>query len=213
MIGLVRRLRPRLCGIGDSGHVALTFDDGPDPVSTPYFLDALESAQVKATFFVVGERLHRHRWLGRMLNAAGHELAVHGWRHLPLRPGRGTRRALRRTVDVITDVTGTAPRWFRPPYGLLLPGVRRLAGEFGLEPVLCSSWRPTTALWGGSTVLLYDRTRAEAGWRAGLATVPMLVARCRLRGLKVGPLRDHGLPLRRVALLPPGRQPGHPTVR
>lgn len=189
----VRWLRPWLGSAADGGHVALTFATGPDPVSTPYVVDALASAQVKATFFVVGERLHRHRWLGRLLSGAGHELAVHGWRHRPLTPGRATRRALRRTVDLIADVTGVAPRWVCPAYGLLLPGVRQIAAECGLEPVLCGSWRPTAALCGGSTVLLRDRCRTEAAWRAGLAAVPLLVARCRLRGLRVGPLREHGL--------------------
>jgi peptidoglycan/xylan/chitin deacetylase (PgdA/CDA1 family) len=202
VIGLVRRLRPRLCGVGHSSHVALTFDDGPDPVSTPYFLDALAAADVRATFFVVGERLSRHRWLGRLLASAGHELAVHGWRHTPLVPGWAARRGLYRTVNLITDVTGVVPRWFRPPYGVLLPGCARLAREAGLEPVLCTTWHAMSlglrgasypALRGGGTLLLHDRTRAEPAWRAGLAVVPQLVALCRRRGLRVGPLAEHGL--------------------
>jgi peptidoglycan/xylan/chitin deacetylase (PgdA/CDA1 family) len=203
VIELVRRLRPGLCGMGDTGHVALTFDDGPDPVSTPYFVDALAAAEVHATFFVVGERLSRHRWLGRLLAGAGHELAVHGWRHSPLLPCRAARSAIARTVDLITDVTGVTPRWFRPPYGLVLPGALRMAREAGLEPVLCSAraraGQPGIAravaagIRGGATLLLHDRTRAEAGWRAGLLALPRVVALCRRRGLRVGPLAEHGL--------------------
>jgi peptidoglycan/xylan/chitin deacetylase (PgdA/CDA1 family) len=200
VIAVVRRWRPALCGVGDAGHVALTFDDGPDPVSTPYFLDALADAGVRATFFVVGERLHRHRWLGRLLASAGHELAVHGWRHTPLVPGWPARRGLYRTVNLITDVTGVAPRWFRPPYGVLLPGSARMARAAGLQPVLCSAGLMAlvggsllSGLRGGATVLLHDRTRAESAWRAGIAMVPRLVALCHRRGLRVGPLAEHGL--------------------
>src|SRR5690349_20661664 len=183
-----------LRGVGDVGHVALTFDDGPDPVSTPYFIDALASVNVRATFFVVGERLARHRWLGRLIASAGHELAVHGWRHTPLLPGGAARRGLYRTVNLITDVAGVAPRWFRPPYGLVLPGTLRLARDVGLEPVLCSAgWVGSlfAGLRGGATVLLHDRTRAESAWRAGIAAVPRLVALCHRRGLRVGPLAEH----------------------
>jgi peptidoglycan/xylan/chitin deacetylase (PgdA/CDA1 family) len=214
VIVVVRRLRPALCGIGDAGHVALTFDDGPDPVSTPYFVDALAAADVRATFFVVGERLSRHRWLGRLLAGAGHELGVHGWRHAPLASCRAARRAIARTVDLITDVTGVAPRWFRPPYGLVLPGALRMVRDAGLEPVLCSTrarvgqalmlrppmLRPPTivravaaGIRGGATVLLHDRTRAEAAWRAGLLALPRVLALCQRRGLRVGPLGEHGL--------------------
>ena len=210
MIGGLRRL----CGAGDAGHVALTFDDGPDPVSTPYFVDALAAAEVRATFFVVGERLHRHRWLGRLLASAGHELAVHGWRHTPLVPGRAARRGLYRTVNLITDVTGMPPRWFRPPYGVVLPGSLRLVRAVGLEPVLCGR-----RVRGGATVLLHDRTRAEAAWRAGIALVPRIVAMCRRRGLRIGPLGEHGvqrpaMPLRSVIHAPLARRTdAHRVVR
>jgi peptidoglycan/xylan/chitin deacetylase (PgdA/CDA1 family) len=201
--------RRRVDPIGDARHIALTFDDGPDPVSTPYFVDALAEAQVRATFFVVGERLSRHRWLGRLLASAGHELAVHGWRHAPLVPGRAARRALARTTDLIADVTGVAPRWFRAR-GLVLPGTVRMVREAGLEPVVCSasarwaSWRAgagpaaiarrlAAGLRGGATVALHDRTRGESAWRTGLAALPLVIGLCRRRGLRVGPLGEHGL--------------------
>ena len=48
------RLFPRLSGYGDAGHVALTFDDGPDPAGTPAVLDVLAEQKVHATFFMLG---------------------------------------------------------------------------------------------------------------------------------------------------------------
>jgi peptidoglycan/xylan/chitin deacetylase (PgdA/CDA1 family) len=193
--------------LGDAGHVALTFNDGPDPVSTPLFLDALATAGVRATFFVVGQRLARHRWLGRLIMAAGHEIAVHGWTHVPAAPGAGTRLALIRTTDLIADVTGVPPRWYRPPYGLLAPGGLGLMRDLGLQTVLWTAWgrdwgvntspgaiarRVGTGLRGGATVLLHDRSPVESAWRSGLAALPRVLAACHRRGLAVGPLGEHG---------------------
>jgi peptidoglycan/xylan/chitin deacetylase (PgdA/CDA1 family) len=190
--------------VGDAGHVALTFNDGPDPVSTPLFVDALAAADVRATFFVVGQRLSRQRWLGRLIVAAGHEIAVHGWTHVPPAPGAGTRLALIRTADLISEVAGARPRWYRPPYGLVTrPG---LMHELGLQTVLWTAWgrdwRVTTpaavartigtGLRGGATVLLHDRSPVEAAWRASLAALPRVIAACHRRGLAVGPLSEHG---------------------
>jgi peptidoglycan-N-acetylglucosamine deacetylase len=78
---LVRRFLPGLAGRGRGDHVAVTFDDGPGLGSTPAVLAALEAVDVRATFFVLGAALARHRELGRVMCAAGHELAVHGWDH------------------------------------------------------------------------------------------------------------------------------------
>ena len=60
-----RRMFPALAGIGRGDHVALTFDDGPDPASTPRFLDELDRLDVLATFFVLGKMLAEHPELGR----------------------------------------------------------------------------------------------------------------------------------------------------
>src|SRR3954470_8261340 len=73
-----------------AGGVALTFDDGPDPDSTPMVLDALDVAGGHATFFLVGEQLMRHHAIAREAAERGHELALHCFshvRHMEL-PGR-----------------------------------------------------------------------------------------------------------------------------
>lgn len=99
----------RRCGA--PRHVALTFDDGPDPVSTPRFLDALDGLGARATFFVLGDAVVRHPGVVRETVRRGHEVAVHGWSHdrpwLPA-PARDV-RALRRAVEAVQDVTGVAP--------------------------------------------------------------------------------------------------------
>ncbi|MET0421165.1 MAG: polysaccharide deacetylase family protein, partial [Acidimicrobiia bacterium] len=72
------RLTPRLVGIGRRGHVALTFDDGPDPASTPAILGVLDELGWSATFFMLGEMVRRAPGLARDVADAGHEIAVHG---------------------------------------------------------------------------------------------------------------------------------------
>ncbi|HEY7177460.1 MAG TPA: polysaccharide deacetylase family protein, partial [Micromonosporaceae bacterium] len=78
------RLFPRLSGVGRGNHVALTFDDGPDPEYTPAILAHLEQLGVHATFFLLGVQARRHPARAREIVAAGHEVAVHGYVHRSL---------------------------------------------------------------------------------------------------------------------------------
>lgn len=207
-----RALFPALAGLGHPGHVALTFDDGPDPDSTPRFLDVLDGCAVRATFFVLGREVGRHPGTARQIAERGHELAVHGWTHdRPWWPApRRDLRDLRRAAAAVYDATGQVPRWYRPPYGILTGGRLAAAIGSGLRPVLWSAWgRDWTAgataasvlaavrrdLRGGGTVLLHDtdRTAALGCWRSALGALPGLVAACRQAGWAMGRLAEHGV--------------------
>jgi len=210
----VRRIRAgvsaRTAGIGDGAGVALTFDDGPNPASTPQFVEALATRGVKATFFLLGCMVDRAPELTRSIVAAGHEVALHGWSHrnLLLRGPVATYRELARARDLIAEVGGQQPRFFRPPYGLFSTPSLLAARRLGLAPVLWTCWGQDWApgataqsildlvrpgLTGGATVLLHDSNGAEApyAWRATLDALPRLLDECAGRGLRVGPLRDH----------------------
>ncbi|MEV0594572.1 polysaccharide deacetylase family protein [Nonomuraea cavernae] len=208
----VRRVLPGLAGAGNAGHVALTFDDGPDPRSTPRFLDELGRLGCRATFFVLGEMLARHPEVARRIVAEGHEVGVHGWRHvnaLLTRPGE-VAVEMGRAVDLVQEVTGFRPVWYRPPYGVLSAEALVAARLCVLRPVLWTVWgKDWTAeaspasvmttllpgLRGGATVLLHDsdHTAAPGCWRSALGALPEVVDRCRQLGLRVGPLREHGV--------------------
>src|SRR5258706_9126395 len=118
---LRRRLSPELTGIGRTDGVALTFDDGPDPLSTPNFLRVLERRRVRATFFLLGRMVRMAPQLAGSIRDAGHEVGLHGYDHRCLlwRGPRATYDDLARGRDAIAAVTGSVPRWFRPPYGVL----------------------------------------------------------------------------------------------
>jgi peptidoglycan/xylan/chitin deacetylase (PgdA/CDA1 family) len=213
-IGPLRRaLLPGVCGVTARRHVALTFDDGPDPGSTPAVLDALAAAGLHATFFLLGSQLTAAPQLARRVVAEGHEVAVHSWTHRAhlLHTPAGTARELRRTRDLVAEVTGQPPRFWRPPYGIPT-GAGLLAGRrLGMRAVLWTGdgrdWqagatgesilaRMTPHLRPGGVLLLHDSdvTSDQGSWRSAVAAVPLLAAACAERDLELGPLRDHGLP-------------------
>jgi peptidoglycan-N-acetylglucosamine deacetylase len=206
------RLLPRLSGVGEPGHIALTFDDGPDPIATPPILDALESVGWRATFFCLGSQARRSPGLVRELIDRGHEVGVHGDAHTShlRRPSSWTVPDVRRARDTINDLTGATARWFRPPYGAVSASTLVAAKRSRLQLVLWTSWgvdwktgstgatvagNVQRTLRPGATVLLHDSdlTSAPGSWRATLAALPILAAAWNEAGLTVGPLGDHGV--------------------
>jgi peptidoglycan/xylan/chitin deacetylase (PgdA/CDA1 family) len=113
------------------GCVALTFDDGPDPELTPRVLDMLDQHGVRATFFCIGERAAAHPALVREIVRRGHAVENHSmhhrWHFSLFGPGR-IWKDVSAAQQLLTDLTGQAPRFFRAPAGLRNPF---------LEPVLC----------------------------------------------------------------------------
>jgi peptidoglycan/xylan/chitin deacetylase (PgdA/CDA1 family) len=205
----LRRLTPRLAGRGDPRGVALTFDDGPDPLGTPAVLAALRELGWTATFFLLGSQARRHPGIAREVAAAGHEIALHGdehRNHLGRSPG-WVRRDLARGAEAVAAATGVRPRWFRPPYGVLSAGSVRAAAGLGLAPVLWTAWgrdwlpasgervaaTVRAGLRPGGTVLLHDSdcTSTPGSWRATVAALPLLAEELDRRGLGVQPLREH----------------------
>lgn len=207
---LRRTTMPKLSGMGDNSHVALTFDDGPDPASTPAFLEALDRLGWKATFFMLGSMAAAAPGLAREVAAAGHEIALHGGTHHYhiARSPRWVANDLARGYDQLGDITGQRCSWHRPPYGVLSGATLTTCRRLGLRAVLWDAWgrdwrheaTPSSVLSdlsaelrGGSTLLLHDSdcTSAPGSWRSALGALEPLAAHLELLGLRVGPLRDH----------------------
>ena len=108
------------CGSGAEKVVALTFDDGPDPQYTSEILDILKEKNVPATFFVVGKQAERYPKLLCRCLAEGHEVGSHTYTHSNLyrRTGEKVWAEISRNSDTIEEITGQAPKYFRPPRGL-----------------------------------------------------------------------------------------------
>jgi peptidoglycan-N-acetylglucosamine deacetylase len=123
---------------GDTREVALTFDDGPNDAATPKLLEVLARHEVRATFFNMGSFARQRPDLTRELVAMGHLLGNHTMSHpkLSVTAAERVRQELKDCNAVLEDITGTAVRFFRPPFGARRPMVLRAARELGLTPVM-----------------------------------------------------------------------------
>lgn len=126
---VVRRLR--------EPDVWLTIDDGPDARCAPAFLELLAARGIRASFFAIGRQVARHPGISREIIAAGHTLENHTFSHPAGRwwalPRHFIREEMRQASDVIAEVTGTSPQWFRNPVGMCPWGVHPAARTLGLR--------------------------------------------------------------------------------
>ncbi|AXH99414.1 DUF3298 domain-containing protein [Sporosarcina sp. PTS2304] len=123
--------------------IALTFDDGPDPHYTEKILKTLEKYDVKATFFMLGNRVQEYPEIARMVADAGHEIGNHSWNHPPLPnlTDEDLHHEVQGTEEAILQATGQHATVFRPPYGAVDQRVR----ESSKLPVVL--WNVDTLDW------------------------------------------------------------------
>jgi len=119
-----------------SATVALTFDDGPDPVQTPRILELLGKYQVKAVFCLVGAQVRKHPDIVRQIVAEGHTLCNHTWDH-SLTVGKDKPEEIKadldRTNDAILAAMPTARiPFFRAPGGNFTDRLVGVAGNAGM---------------------------------------------------------------------------------
>ena len=189
---------------GPSGQnrVALTFDDGPDPRTTPRVLAQLAATRHRATFFVLGQKVDRHPGVLREIHAAGHALALHGYVHDRLHSFRAPLRVrdeLLRAQDAVANAVGVRPTLFRPPLGHTSPGTVRGAKLAGVTLIGWSARgydgvrgrRPESvvravarSLDDGAIVLLHDASERDDFEPASLLALPALLSLLDARGLE-----------------------------
>ena len=183
-----------------SPRFVLTFDDGPDPTTTPALLEVLRRRGARATFFLIGERASAHPELVARIAAEGHEIGNHTWRDEPTwRLSLGEFRDSLRATQRVLESHGTV-RWFRPGSGWPTQRHVAIAEEEGLRCVLGSAvaisgagaGTARTARWlsrvvrAGSVVVLH-----EGPHRVGVTgTVDELLERTARRGLSAVTLSE-----------------------
>ncbi|NLJ41695.1 MAG: polysaccharide deacetylase family protein [Clostridiales bacterium] len=100
-------------------QVAITFDDGPDGRFTPQVLDVLKAYDVKATFFVIGSVANDNRDILKRIHEEGHVIGSHSWGHKNFTKISEDKAIdeLKKTNNIIEEITGKTNTLFRLPYG------------------------------------------------------------------------------------------------
>jgi len=141
--------------------IALTFDDGPDPVWTPRILAVLDRYHVHATFFVIGAQVIRHPELVRAILADGDEIGGHTFTHVDLRAA-GTARTdveLRATDLALAEAGGISTPLVRMPYS---------AANDSLDD---PAWTAITRLGAAGRIVVMSTVDSEDWRRPGVATI------------------------------------------
>lgn len=108
-----------LSGPSSKREVAFTFDDAPDDKFTPQVLDVLKSEGVKATFFLIGNRVEAHPEIVQRMIDEGHVVGNHSYNHanLPKLSDAEFQNQVVKTDHIIRSISGYTPNFIRPPYG------------------------------------------------------------------------------------------------
>jgi peptidoglycan/xylan/chitin deacetylase (PgdA/CDA1 family) len=156
----------------DSGKIALTFDDGPDPETTPQLLETLARLEIRSTMFLCGEMCEQSPEIVREIAAHRHDVANHGYRHERhnFRGKQYQLRSIQRTEQLIRGCGVTPARLYRPPFGGFDMTTHAALAELDYMGVMWTAivddWHPQSAelLWrklrrklhSGVVIVLHD---------------------------------------------------------
>ena len=168
--------------------IAITFDDGPSPVSTPALLDGLKKRNVKATFFLIGENAKKYTELVKREWDEGHLIGNHTYHHVEITriPDEEAINEIELTNQIIQEIVGEKPQYMRPPFGAWQ---RELEEEMSVMPVLWTidplDWTTTnvdeivnkvvTEAGEGDIILLHDCYKSSVD--AALRIIDLLKAK------------------------------------
>lgn len=120
-------------------HIAITFDDGPDPIYTPQILELLKAYGFIATFYLVGEKIEQHKEMVERIFEEGHELGNHSYTHpsFDSLSWKESAKEIEKTQSLLQTITGGSCQSFRPPFGKLCLG--SLVGAW-VANMTCVMW-------------------------------------------------------------------------
>ncbi|MBP2708044.1 polysaccharide deacetylase family protein [Microbispora sp. RL4-1S] len=200
---LVAILTAALCAVAgaasaascSAGYVGLTYDDGPNPSNTTTLLNTLRANGVRATFFNIGQNAQNNPSLVRAERDAGMWIGNHSWTHPHLTQlgSAQIQSELQQTQQAIQQITGTAPKLFRPPYGETNSTLKSIEQQLGLREIIwdvdSQDWNGASTaqivqaagrLQNGQTILMHD------GYATTVAAIPQIVANLNSRNLCAG---------------------------
>ncbi len=186
---------------GSPTGIALTFDDGPDERSTKKIVEILALANTPATFFVIGKNAEKNPTLLKQIHDSGHTIGNHSYSHsngIGLFSSAKLKSDIEHCSQVIQEITGVTPVYFRPPFGVTNPRYASVLKQLALTSV---GWslrsfdtsakneqnllhRITSQLKPGSIVLLHDTKGVT------VEILPALINYCKQNNLNIVPLPD-----------------------
>lgn len=175
-------------------QIALTFDDGPDPIVTPQILDILDKHQAKATFFCIGHLAEQHPELIRRIVSEGHQVENHSYSHHATFAFHGTKeisKEIARAQETLILLSGRTPRFFRPIAGIRNPLLDPVLSKLDMrlvswsrrgfdtlfkDPHRLHRWL-TKDLSAGHILMMHDgnAARTSEGMAMSVACLPMLL--------------------------------------
>jgi len=185
--------------------IFFTFDDGPDPQTTPQVLDHLKKFNAMATFFVRGQRIPSAPGVLVQIKKEGHAIGNHGFSHVPLwtRKMSVISEEIGKTNQFIEKSCGVRSTLFRPPYGKFRPGFRKILESFRMQMILWSIdsrdymenesaqsivRNVLLAAKPGAIVLLHDSGKNSLNT---LQALPAILANLNNRGYQFPSLEDY----------------------
>lgn len=119
-------------------YLALTFDDGPDKIQTPKVLKILKKYDVKATFFVMGEKVEYQKDILKQVYEAGHEIGNHFYTHENINKlsKEKIRENIEKNNEIIYSTIGIRPKVLRPPYGIVNDNLKEVCAELNLSIII-----------------------------------------------------------------------------
>ena len=186
---------------GEEQGIAFTFDDGPDPITTPKILSILEAEKIKATFFVIGEKAEKHPELIIEMDKKGHSIANHSYEHSNTIGFTLTEKLssdIKKCSDVIENAIGKRPRMFRPPFGVTNPKFFRVLKELHLTSIGWSGRSLDTITFNKSTLVNRVKRSVKNGaillfhdtQHITLEALPEIINHCRKNGIKIVSLQE-----------------------
>ncbi len=180
-------------------RVFLTFDDGPSKIYTPDILDILKKARIKASFFVCGKNLECYPEIGKRIAKEGHLIGNHTYSHSKLLAITGLwAEEIKKTSEVIRELTGVEPVFFRPPWGKTTPWLEKKLKGYGLKMVMwdidAEDWKQPKAriiardilskIFSGAVILLHDghETYLKFSRRETVLSLPLIIRHLQKNG-------------------------------
>jgi peptidoglycan/xylan/chitin deacetylase (PgdA/CDA1 family) len=204
------------------GSLSLTFDDGPDEHWTRAVLHALARCRVRATFFMLGERVQAAPMVARAVVRAGHDVQLHAHRHVRHSElgAADIEFDTQRAIDALATL-GVRPTHWRTPWGVRTGATETVAARRCLTLVDWTidthDWRGDRAsamlaaarpkLTGAAVVLMHDALgpgALRAGCENTVELIEPLVDAARSRGMRVGSIACADASREDAAIAPAG---------